>query len=119
VYERADLLQLVVLHFHGGCAAPRDSGGDRAPIELPTSGRHCSTAAKSAIFSSGVQALGFLLMARAPCQIRRKIVLRHEPPLGGRETKCESRDQVQKVSVARAWVAFAPKLTAAVKHLSA
>jgi hypothetical protein len=44
VYERADLLQLVVLHFHGGCAAPRDSGGDRAPIELPTSGTallHC------------------------------------------------------------------------------
>ena len=38
MYESADPLQLVVLHFHGVCAAPRDSGGDRVPIELPTSG---------------------------------------------------------------------------------
>ena len=38
VYKSVGPLQPVVFHFHGVCAAPRNSGGDRAPIDLPIRG---------------------------------------------------------------------------------
>ena len=116
MYESADPLQLVVLHFHGGGAAPRDSGGDRAPIELPTIGTALLYCREKRTLLLRCPSARLLIHGDGSLSDteENRVAWR----LGGRPTKCESRDQA-KVSLARASVAFAPKLTAAVKHHSA